>query len=101
MAFTHSQARRLVEQLDLIGPCHGTIPGDYDRVSVVFDREPRLADALNALDPKQVEETPQGAAAHLFCREILQLMLSQGVELDLFMACALGLEDAVRAHLRK
>jgi hypothetical protein len=101
MALTHAQARRLVERLDLIGPCHGTIPGDFDRVQAAFQEEPLLVPALNALDPGQMEETPQGAAAHLGCREILSHMLFVGVKLDLFMACALGRSDAVSRFLRR
>lgn len=101
MTFNHTEAWRLVRRLDLIGPCHGSVPGDYDRVRAAFERQPRLVPALNALDPVRLEETPQGAAAHLFCREILQFMLSRGVRLDLFMACALGMEDAVRTHLQQ
>ena len=101
MAFTHIEARRLVERLDLIGPCHGSVPGDYDRVRAAFEGQPLLVPALNALDATRMEETPQGAAAHLFCREILEYMLSQNVHLDLFMACALGSRAAVTAHLRR
>jgi uncharacterized protein len=101
MSFNHAEAWRLVQRLDLIGPCHGSVPGDYDRVKTAFERQPLLVPALNVLDPTRLEETPQGAAAHLFCREILQFMLSRGVRLDLFMACALGLEAAVAAHLRQ
>jgi ankyrin repeat protein len=97
---THREAQRLVEQFDLIGPCHGSVPGDYDRVRELLDTEPRLVPALNALDPAQMEETPQGAAAHLFCREILLYMLSLGVQLDLFMACALGEDEKVGAFLQ-
>jgi ankyrin repeat protein len=93
------EARCRVEQLDLVGPCHGNIPGDLDRVAALFSAHPWLVDALNALDPAQMEETPQGAAAHLFCREILLLMLARGVRLDLFMACALGNTAAVDGFL--
>ena len=100
MALTHTEARRLVEQLDLIGPCHGSVPGDYDRVKALFETHPPLVAALNVLDSTAMEETPQGAAAHLFCREILLYMLSQGVHLDLFMACALGRREAVGTFLR-
>jgi ankyrin repeat protein len=101
MTFTHTEAWRLVRRLDLVGPCHGSVPGDYDRVRAAFERQPLLVPALNALEPGRLEETPQGAAAHLFCREILQFMLSRGVRLDLFMACALAMEDAVRTHLQQ
>jgi ankyrin repeat protein len=101
MTLCPDEARRLVEQLDLIGPCHGSVPGDYDRVQALFEAHPLLVAALNALDATRMEETPQGAAAHLFCREILLYMLSQGVHLDLFMACALGRHDAVRLFLEQ
>jgi ankyrin repeat protein len=97
MPMSAAQAQRLVERLDLIGPCHGSVPGDFDRVTTLFAAHPRLPRALNALDPGHMEETPQGAAAHLFCREILLFMLDRGVRVDLFMACALGdLETAER-----
>lgn len=101
MKLSAAEAHRFVKRLDLIGPCHGSVPGDFDRVRALFEAYPRLVPALNALDPRRLEETPQGAAAHLFCREILLLMLAQGVRLDLFMACALGDEEAVRAFLRE
>jgi hypothetical protein len=101
MRWTHAAARRLVERLELIGPCHGSVPGDLERVQDAFAGQPDLAAALNALDPARMEETPQGAAAHLGCREILALMLSGGVRLDLFMACALGQIDAAGAFLRR
>jgi ankyrin repeat protein len=77
------------------------VPGDYDRVKALFEAHPLLVAALNGLDPTRMEETPQGAAAHLFCREILLYMLSQGVRVDLFMACALGQRDAVDTFLQK
>lgn len=101
MAFTHTEAWRLVQRLDLIGPCHGSVPGDLDRVQAAFRAQPLLPLALNALEPARLEETPQGAAAHLFCREILQFMVAHGVRLDLFMASALGMTDVVRWHLRR
>ena len=101
MGWTHARALRLVRRLDLIGPCHGSVPGDLDRVQASFAREPELAAALNALDPARMEETPQGAAAHLGCREILAYMLSSGVKLDLFMACALGMDETVMTYLRQ
>src|SRR5947209_19569274 len=100
MLMSPAEAQRLVEQLDLIGPCHGSVPGDYDRVAALFEAHPVLPAALNALDPTRMEETPQGAAAHLFCREILLYMLAEGVRLDLFMACALDQRDAVDAFLQ-
>jgi hypothetical protein len=101
VAMSPTKARRLVEQLDLIGPCHGNVPGDYDRVRALFEAHPLLVEALNALDPTAMEETPQGAAAHLFCREILLFMLSRGVQLDLFMACAIGDTNAVERFLQR
>jgi ankyrin repeat protein len=101
MALTHAQARRLVERLYLIGPSHGTIAGDFDRVRDAFERHPQLPAALNALDPGKMEETPQGAAAHLGCREILTYMLAQGVALDPFIACALGMRDVLEQFLRR
>jgi ankyrin repeat protein len=92
---SHAQAESIVERLRLVGPCHGTIHGDFDRVKAALDEHPETVEALNALDPGQMEETPQGAAAHLGCREILEYMLAKGVRLDIFMACALGMTEQV------
>src|SRR5262249_31480636 len=100
MALTHWQARRIVEEGNLIGPAHGSVHGDFDRVKAALEQRPELVAALDALDPGRMEETPQGAAAHLGCREILEFMLSRGVRLDLFMACALGRVDRVAEFLR-
>src|SRR5688500_8786880 len=100
MSMTHAQAHRLVRRLNLIGPAHGTVHGDFDWVKEALDR-PETVAALNALDPCRVEETPQGAAAHLGCREILEYMLARGVKLDIFMACALGLTERAAELLRQ
>lgn len=98
---TPTEARRLVEQFDLIGPCHGSVPGDFDRVRALFEAHPVLVPALNILDPAGMEETPQGAAAHLFCREILLDMLARGVRQNLFIASALGDVAALVGFLRQ
>jgi uncharacterized protein len=99
MTMTHDQAVRIVDSLNLIGPSHGTIHGDFDRIRMALEQHPGSVVALNALDPERMEETPQRAAAHLRCREILEYMLSRGVKLDLFMACALGLRERARELL--
>lgn len=44
-------------------------------------------------------ETPQGAAAHSDQKEIIEFLLTQGVELDLFGAVVLGRDEAVKASL--
>lgn len=98
---THARAQEIVERLTLVGPAHGTVHGDFDRVKAALDEQPELVKALNALDPSRVEETPQGAAAHLGCREILACMLSRGVRLDIFMACALGMAERAAEFLRQ
>src|SRR5947209_5677930 len=101
MSMTHAEAERIVEALRLVGPAHGTVHGDFDRVRAVLDECPEAIEALNALDPSLMEETPQGAAAHLGCREILEEMLVQGVKLDIFIACALGWTEEVTRLLRR
>jgi ankyrin repeat protein len=101
MTMTHEQAVRIVDSLNLIGPSHGTIHGDFDRVRSALEEHPGCVVALNALDPERMEETPQRAAAHLRCREILEFMLSRGVKLDIFMACALGLRECVQELLER
>ena len=72
-----------------------------DRVRAALDEWPDAIEALNALEPGRMEETPQGAAAHLGCREILEEMLARGVKLDIFMACALGWTAEVTELLRR
>jgi ankyrin repeat protein len=101
MSMTHAEAERIVEALKLVGPAHGTVHGDFDRVRAALEAGPEVIEALNTLDPARMEETPQGAAAHLGCREILEHMLARGVELDLFMACALGWTDEVAGWLER
>jgi ankyrin repeat protein len=96
MALTHAQAEALVREADLNGPAHG----DFDRVKELIESHPSLVEALNALDPSQMDETPQGAAAHCGRREILEYLLAQGVRLDIFMACALGMTDRVSQFLQ-
>ncbi len=90
---------KIVLEMDIIGPSHGSVHDDYDRVRRALDRQPDAAAALNALDPSQMEETPQGAAAHRGCHEILRLFIERGVQMDIFMAAAMCKDDLIRETL--
>src|SRR5262249_37500071 len=96
MAMTHAEAEALVREAGLNGPAHG----DFARVRELIRNRPELVEALNALDPSRIEETPQGAAAHCGIKEILSYLANQGVRLDIFMACALGWTERVSEFLQ-
>jgi len=98
---THEEAIDIVAAMDITGAAHGTVHGDFDRVRTALDDHAGAITALNSLDPAKVEETPQGAAAHRGCREVLQLLVSRGVTPDVFIMAALGLTDDLRWILRR
>lgn len=98
---THEKADEIVRSLDITGAAHGTVHGDFDRVAAAIESRSDAVDALNSLDPTQIEETPQGAAAHRGCREILEYMLRKGVTPDVFVMSALGMTDHLRWALRR
>ncbi|MDP6357212.1 MAG: helix-hairpin-helix domain-containing protein [Planctomycetota bacterium] len=92
---THEEAWTIVEQSSLLGHAHG----DLDLVKKTLDGCKDLVDALNSVDYTLVDEIPQHAAAHCHEKEILEYMLKQGVELDIFMACALDRVHDVESFL--
>ncbi len=92
---THEYAIKIVQEMDIIGPSHGSVHDDYDRVRRALDRQPDAVAAMNALDHSKMEETPQGAAAHRGCHEILRLFIERGVQMDLFMAAAMCKDDLI------
>ncbi|MEI8195838.1 MAG: ankyrin repeat domain-containing protein [Phycisphaerae bacterium] len=92
---THEQAKTMIEQTPLIAASHG----DLAQVQALFDAQPGLVEALNALTPAVGEETPQRAAAHARQLPILSYFLERGVQPDLFMACALGMTDLMEMYL--
>src|SRR5262245_42318058 len=96
MAMTHTEAEALVKAAGLNGPAHG----DFARVQELIESRPELVEALNALDPSRIDETPQGAAAHCGIKEILNYLIEQGVRPDIFMACALGWTERVSELLQ-
>ena len=98
---THEDALSIVRPLDITGPAHGTVAGDFDRVVAAIDGRPDVIDALNSLDASAVEETPQGAAAHRGCREILEYMVLKGVCPDVFMMAALAMTDHLRWAIQR
>jgi ankyrin repeat protein len=93
---THEQAVEKISAAKLQGPAHGNLT----RVREILDSNGSLVDAMNSIDANQVDETPQGAAAHTQSHEILKLMLDRGVRTDIFMAAALGRADEVEEFLR-
>ena len=97
----HEEAWRIVQAMDIIEAARGAASSDLDRVRTALDDHADAITALNSLDPAKAEETPQGAAAHHGCREILQLMVSRGVRPDIFTMAALGLADDLRWLLRR
>lgn len=82
---THEQAKAIINTTRLTPASHE----EYETVKTLLDRKPELVACMNALDPGRPAERPQGAAAHMRNRAILKLMLDRGVDLDIFMACAL------------
>jgi len=91
----HQEAAKLIRKSGIDGPCHG----DLASVKAIFEAEPQMVDALNAVDPAAIDETPQGAAAHTQSTKIISYLLRQGVKPDIFMAAAMGRADEVLAFL--
>ena len=98
---THEDAMDIVEAMDITGAAHGAVHGDFDRVRTALTDHARAITALNSLEPAKGKETPQGAAAHRGCREVLQFMVSRGVTPDVFIMAALGMTDDLRSVLRR
>ena len=72
---------------------------DLPTVKAVVEAHPQVIEAMNALSPKPGDETPQRAAARGRKLDILQYFIDQGVQPDLFMACAMGDTTMVNAYL--
>ncbi len=92
---THEEAQALLAATGLVEAAHN----DLAAVQTLLNANPALIQAMNALHPKDGEETPQRAAAHCRKIDILKFFLAQGVQPDLFMAVALGSVPAVNAYL--
>jgi ankyrin repeat protein len=92
---TPTEAKALIEASGLIAAAHDSLPP----VQAILEAQPTLIEAMNALTPKDGDETPQRAAAHCRKIDILQYFLSRGVQGDLFTACALGQTELVGAYL--
>jgi len=92
---THEEAWPIVEESGLQGPAHGELDG----VKEILEGRKDLVVALNSVDYTLEDEIPQHAAAHCHQKEILEFMLSQGVGLDIFMACALARLEDVESFL--
>jgi hypothetical protein len=88
---THQRAIELIELSGIQGHAHGNLKG----VKTAIEQFPDLIEAMNSVDSSLVDETPQGAAAHTQSRQILEFFLDNGVEMDIFMAAALGRSDDV------
>jgi ankyrin repeat protein len=91
-AMTHKEAKGIINKTRLTPASHD----EWETVKKLLDRKPELVTCMNALDPSYPAERPQGAAAHIRNREILELMLERGVEMDIFMACALDRAEVVK-----
>jgi uncharacterized protein len=92
---THEEARELVRSTRILWPTHGDLAGTKE----IVENTPGMVEAMNALDPSRMDETPQGAAAHCGCTDILEYLLEKGVRLDVFMAVALGRREEVKRFL--
>jgi hypothetical protein len=66
---------------------------DLPRVRQMLEADPQLLNIPNGM------ETALGAACQMRCRDIIEYLLSQGAELDIYAACVLGRTDAVKAFL--
>jgi len=83
---THARALERIKSAGIQGPCHG----NFNRVKELVEADPSLVEAMNAVDAGQMDETPQGAAAHTHSRRILEYLRDKGVRVDIFMSAALG-----------
>jgi len=92
---THQKAKSEINKTRLTVASHE----EFDVVRDILDKKPFLVACMNALDTSKPAERPQGAAAHMGRRDILELMLERGVDLDIFMACALNRVNDVRDFL--
>ncbi len=76
----------------------GSAHGDLERVRVLLQEHPKLANA--AWDWGGGDwETGLGAAAHMGRRDIAELLLAHGARLDIFAAAMLGQLSVVQATI--
>jgi hypothetical protein len=92
----HAEAEQIVRSAGVQGPCHWNL----NRVRELIESNPGLVEAMNSLDARQMDETPQGAAAHTHSRKILEYLTDKGVRVDLFMAAAMGRAQQVAEMLK-
>ena len=74
----------------------GSAHGDLERVRVMLEQEPALANATWDWGAGDFE-TGIGAAAHMGRRDIAELLLAHGARIDLFAAAMLGWLGVVKA----
>jgi hypothetical protein len=67
--------------------------GNLARVKVMLEANPQLLNLPNG------RETALGAACQMRRKDIIEFLLSQGAEMDLYAACVLGDAEAVRSFL--
>lgn len=67
--------------------------GDLNKVNQLLETNPGL---LNVADGS---ETAQGAACQMRRKDIIEYLLSQGAEMDIYAACVPGQTDRVRSFL--
>ena len=67
--------------------------GDLARVRHMLETNPQLLNVPNG------SETALGAACQMRRKDIIEYLLSQGAERDIYAACVLGLTDRVRSFL--
>jgi len=92
---TQEEAKALIAASGLVEAAHTELP----QVQALLEANPALIEAMNALQPRTGEETPQRAAAHCRKVDILKYFLSKGVQPDAFIAVALGMHQDVNAFL--
>jgi hypothetical protein len=67
--------------------------GDLPKVRQMLEANPQLLNLPNG------SETALGAACQMRRKEIIEYLLSQGVEMDIYAACVLGRTDKVQSFL--
>jgi hypothetical protein len=67
--------------------------GDLPKVKQMLEANPQLLNMPNG------SETALGAACQMRRKDVVEYLLSQGAEMDIYAACVLGRTDAVRSFL--
>lgn len=88
---TEQEAKSMVSKARLTPAAHDDLP----QVKRIMTKNPELVDAMNTLRRDTGAETPMAAAAHMRSTDILRYFVSQGVEVDIVMACALDDADCI------